>query len=99
MTTRQQVIGPEYQAFEALSVSTSSVGLTAGTILDRQFALITVEVGAVRFRLDGTAPTAAVGHVLEPGDKLTLDSNDQLASVRFIRRDGLDATLECSYGR
>lgn len=87
-----------YYAFETLTVSTVSVGLTAATFDQQEFALITVETAAVRFRLDGTAPTSTVGHVLSPGDTLELTSGEQLSMIRFIRRDGVDATLSCSYG-
>lgn len=89
-----------FDAFESLTVSTSSVGFTAGTVgSNRNKALVTVETAAVRFRLDGTAPTASVGLVLEDGDALILDSQPQLQNVRFIRRDGVDATLRCAFGR
>lgn len=37
-------------------------------------ALITVEASQLRYRDDGTAPTASVGHILAVGDVLTLDS-------------------------
>lgn len=87
-----------YVSFETLTVSTTSVGLTEATFGDQTFALITVETAAVRFRLDGTAPTATVGHVLEVGDILELSSEVQMKNVRFIRRDGIDSSLSCSYG-
>jgi len=90
---------PGYVAFESLTVAGTAVGLTAATYAENDVALITVDDAAVRFRLDGTAPTATVGHVLEPGDVLVLDSPDQLTKVRFIRRDGVSATLRVSYGR
>lgn len=94
----KQEFGPDFDAFESVTVSTNSTALTTATLNDAQFALITVETAAVRFRIDGTAPTASVGHVLEPGDILELDRNSQLAEIRFIRRDGVDATLRVSYG-
>lgn len=87
-----------YAAFETVTVSTVSKELTAATYDNQRFALITVESNAVRFRLDGTDPTSSVGHVLEAGDILTLDSLEQIQAVRFIRRDGADATLSVSYG-
>jgi hypothetical protein len=96
---RLQDIGPEFQASESITVSTTSVGLTAATAAQYPFALITVENAAVRFWLDGTAPTATVGHVLEAGDKLDLNSSDQVLSARFIRRDGVDGVIRVSYGK
>lgn len=87
-----------YSASESLTVSNTSVGLTEATFGNLTHAFITCEVAAVRFWLDGTAPTATVGHNLEVGDTLELESEPQLQNVRFIRRDGVDSTLRCSYG-
>ncbi len=90
----------KFSAFESLTVAASSVGLTAGTFSNRNRALITVAGAQVRFRLDGaaTAPTASVGHILEDGDVLELDSEHQLDNVRFIRTGGVSATLSCAFG-
>jgi len=93
---------PNYDAFEdpPLTISSTAVALTAATYTkERSYTLITVEDGAVRFRLDGTDPATDVGHTLEPGDVLKLDSFMQLKNARFVRRDGTDAVLSCSYGR
>ena len=87
-----------YDAFETVTISSSSVALTAATYLNQRFALITVETNPVRFRLDGTAPTATVGHILNAGDILELSSREQIVSARFIRKDAADATLSVSYG-
>ena len=94
----KELLGPDFDSNESITVSTSSVALTAATFGDAQHAFITVETAAIRFWLDGTAPTATVGHVLDIADKLELNSNTQLEDVRFIRRDGTDATLRVSYG-
>lgn len=90
----------KFSAFESLTVAGSSVGLTAGTFANRSLALLTVETAQIRFRFDGatTAPTASVGHILEPGDTLELDSEFQLDNIRFIRTGGTSATLRCTYG-
>ena len=85
--------------FESLTVSTSAVSITA-TIIDQHHddALITVETAAVRFRIDGTAPTATVGHILEVGDVLRLRGMGEISKFQAIRRDGNDATLRVSTG-
>ena len=89
--------GPGYDAFEQLAVSTTAVVLTAATYGDRNYALITCEDQVVRFRFDAN-PSATVGHALAVGEKLELTSNDQIKSIRFIRRDGADGELHVSYG-
>lgn len=90
--------GTHYSASESITVSTSSVGLTTATITGLNEAHITVETAAVRYWLDGSDPTAAVGHALAIGGILDLDSSESMENIRFIRRDGSDAVLRCSYG-
>ena len=84
--------------FESVTVSTVAIGITA-TLTDNQenIALVTCEGATVRFRLDGTAPTASVGHILEPGDALKLEGSE-LLNFLAIRKDGTDATLRVSVG-
>lgn len=89
-----------YDAFESITVSSTSVGFTAAFREGHTHALVTVEANAVRWRPDGAniAPTASVGHALEPNDTLELSHAWNLENIRFIRRDGVDATLRVSYG-
>lgn len=90
--------GTHYSAFESVTVDGSPVGLTAATIAGQNEALITVETAAVRFTLDGTTVTPVAGHELEVGDELDIDSSEAMELVSFVRRDGVDAMLRCSYG-
>ena len=93
------VRGP-FEAFETLTVGASpATGFTAATAAQAVGAIISVETAAVRVRLDGTDPTAAIGHILEPGDTLELHSAHELLNAKFIRRDGTSATLRCSFSR
>ena len=89
-----------YDAFESITVSTTSVALTANLRNTHTHAFITAETAPVRWRPDGaiTAPTATVGHLLDVGDVLELRVIDQLEQIRFIRRDGADGILMVSYG-
>ena len=91
-------------AFEALAVSTTAVAFTAATYAPTTgtpavMAKCSVETAAVRYRLDGTDPTATVGEVLEPGDELAVWGTMDIRSIRFIRRDGVDATLSTHFYR
>ncbi|KKK70706.1 hypothetical protein LCGC14_2921260, partial [marine sediment metagenome] len=92
-----QLIGPQFTASESITVSTVAVGLTAATFGTRTHAHITCETNPVRYWLDGTSPTATVGHRLEVGGVLDLDSSDQLANVSFFAV-GADGVLRASYG-
>ena len=90
---------PSYTGYEALAVSTASVGFTAATYGTAINARCSVETGAIRFRMDGTDPTATQGEVAEPGDILAFESPDEIQRVRFVRRDGWDATLRVHFGK
>lgn len=86
------------KGFESITVTGTAGGLTAATFSISTRALITVEGGTVRFRSDGTAPTALVGHLLFDGDILTLTSADDIQRIKFILRDsGTSATLRVTY--
>lgn len=61
--------------------------------------LITTETDKVRFRLDGTAPTAAIGHELAAGDSLEVAGFANLSNLRFIRSGAADATIRVTYYR
>lgn len=87
----------EYDDFESVTVSTLAVGLTESKAVGHDYALITNEVAAVRFRVDA-APTATSGHELGVGDILRLKDSVNLDRIQFISRDGGSATLRVSYG-
>lgn len=88
-----------YQQITSLSAST---GLTvplldaAGLNCEPVFALIIAETQGVRWRDDGTAPTASVGMPLSPGIPLQYDGD--LNKIRFIEQ-AASAKLNISYYR
>lgn len=61
-------------------------------------ATFSVEVDTVRYTLDGTAPTATLGHLLGLGDILTVVGRDNLKRLRFIRVT-TNATIRATYFR
>jgi len=87
-----------YQQITSLSSSSSltvpvndpSTGLTTKA----NFALITPEAQAVRWRDDGVAPTSTVGMPLAAG--VTLQYDGDLSKIRFIEQTG-GAKLNISY--
>jgi hypothetical protein len=62
-------------------------------------ALFTVETNPVRFRLDGTDPTAAEGHLLQAGDSIVVTGYSNLSKLRFIRQGAADGTVKATYYR
>lgn len=88
-----------YQQITSLS---SSTGLTLPTTdtngmrCTPAFALIIAETQGVRWRDDGTAPTASVGMPLAAGIPLQYDGD--LSKIRFIEQSA-SAKLNISYYR
>lgn len=78
-----------YQQITSLATSTALSVPTGATI-----AVISVEAAGVRYRDDGTAPTAAIGMPLLAGANFTYGGN--LASLRFIAISG-SPVLNVSY--
>lgn len=83
--------------FDQVSVSTTAVPLDivqaqSGRVRPNA-AHIQVETADIRYRLDGTAPTASVGTILEAGRELVLTSGDEVQQFSAISKDGGTATL------
>lgn len=90
-------------AHETIAVSSTAVGLTVATFSPAsgpgaQGALIAVEGGAVRFWVDGTDPTAAVGVPAAAGTTITLNGQNGLRGFRVIRQT-VDAIVSVVYLR
>lgn len=84
-------------AFESVTVSGTAGGLTSATFDSAVRATITIEDADIRFRLDGTAPTALIGHYAKPGDIIELESPDELQRFSAIRTGGTSAVLRVTY--
>ncbi len=95
----------EYDPFdgEALSVGASAVGVTSATAFPSgngaQGAVGDVQGSGIRFRIDGTAPTATVGYTADPGDTIYLESPNEVINFSAIRKDGVDATVHFTFYR
>jgi hypothetical protein len=83
--------------FEALTVTAAAaVGLTTAKVTNRQGCFITVEGGSVKYRFDGSNPTAVLGHTINVGGYLELINAKALQNLRFIAL-AANATLQVSY--
>lgn len=85
-----------YTDFDTLTISSTASGLTTQKIRNNDQAFITVETGQIRFRMDGQAPTTTNGHILNPGDSITLNNKEQLTQFQAITT-GSNATIQVSY--
>lgn len=92
--------------FEQLTVDNTSGGV--GFTLSRvdptgepqaTAAVCRLRTAEISFTYDGTAPTASVGQLLEPGDILTLTSHVRIAAFRGIRTGATSGQLDCVYSR
>src|SRR2546426_5109264 len=90
-------------AFEQITVAGASVGFTAATHTGAAgpaiLATVNVEGAQVRYRLDGTNPSATVGALLNDGDELIVWGTMDIDSAQFIRTGGVSATLNVHYAR
>ena len=94
---------------EAVTVATTSIGFTAGTITPTTAAagstrpahraVVTAETAQMRYRYDGTDPTASTGHLLDVGDVLVVEGIVNVQTIRFIRTGATSGTITCSYER
>jgi hypothetical protein len=90
-------------AFETLTVGAAAIGPTVATIypadgFEATYGLFSVETNTVRFRMDGTAPTASVGHPLAADQNLEVHGKENLRNLKFIQVSG-GATVSCTYMR
>lgn len=88
-------------AYEQKTVDSTAggVSLTAVTYSDATHATLRLETAQIRFRVDGGAPTTAVGTLLEIGETLELSGAATIAAFRAIRTGGSSGSLSVTYGR
>lgn len=106
------VIGGLYEpyAFETITVSSTAKSLTASVydiasvtsqlypVRQVQYVLITSETSELRYRIDGTAPTTTVGHVLPSGSSMVLLGYTTIINFKIIA-SGSDGTIQVTYER
>lgn len=92
--------------YETLTIADTAKGITATFLpssadycswFDSQTATCTLETAQVRYRVDGTAPTSAEGHLVNPGDIITLESCLEMFKFKAIRTGATSGVLKCTY--
>ena len=81
--------------FQQLTVSNISVALTVPA--NSLYAYLNLDTNPIRLRMDGTAPTAAIGFAMAAGDILFLSGSQLLTAFRAIRQGGADGVLNIHY--
>ena len=104
VTDKVNVIAGLYVAFafETITFADTAKGLTEASYknADDNFAkraLMTVESAQLRYRYDGVAPTALVGHVLNPGDTLILIGATNIKNFKAIRTGVTSSKVSATY--
>lgn len=80
--------------YQQLSVAGTATGLTVPE--NANTATIVVEDASVRFRSDGTSPTATVGVSLWQNQSFQIQSREILTAIEFISQSGT-AELNIEY--
>lgn len=70
------------------------VSLLNDSTTKRTSAYVSCEGGSVRWRADGSDPTAAVGIPLYAGERMSFDDAEELPYIRFTRIDQSDEATE-----
>jgi len=83
--------------YESLTVTDSAVGTTWASTKTAYKAFMTAETAEMRFRFDGTSPTASEGHLIDDGDTLELYGNANIVNFEAIRTGETSGVLKITY--
>ncbi len=102
---RQHVIGkliPFDHKSITIDATSGGVGLTSAKLNANpkpKQVIITVETARFRYTIDGTAPTASIGHLISPNASLVLEGFSQLNNFRGFRTTSTSAKIHVTYLR
>ncbi len=86
----------EAKGYQQLTVSSTAVAPTLPSGKQIQLMVITVETANVRWRDDGTDPTASVGMPIWL-NQTPFAFNGDISRIKFIRQGATDATVNITY--
>ena len=79
---------------EAITVSTTAIGVTAGKLLINQTGgfkkravkvFLTVETNSIRIMWHGGTPTSSTGHLLTSGSSITIEGEQNVNNLLMIQ--------------
>jgi hypothetical protein len=100
------VQSPIPDSYELVTVGAAAIPLTPARYRNRSAgdrprsakrALLTIETAPLRYTVDGTVPTATIGHLLPIGASLELLGYDAIAGFQAIRTTATSAELHVTY--
>jgi hypothetical protein len=88
-------------SFEQLTADATvgGIALTPSVFEKVKRAIITVGDAKIRYRFDGGAPTATIGHVCDVDKSIELSSIEEIINFRAIRTGTTSAVLSITYIR
>jgi hypothetical protein len=88
---------------ESVTVSTTAVSLAAATIgggttgkPEARYCFLSLATAAIRWRVDGIAPTDTVGHIMASASSLEIYGAANIKRFQAIRDDAADGILTVS---
>lgn len=99
MTTTRKVsrLVPASSGRERLTVDATAGGVSLTVPAGAIGATLRLETAQIRFTLDGSAPTSAVGRLLEVGEVIELESQDEINAFLAIRTGSNSGVLDVEY--
>ncbi len=83
---------------ERLTVDATVGGVSLTLATSGRYCNMRLETAQIRFTLDGsTAPTTAIGRLLEVGEMLTLESIEEIEAFAAIRTGAVSGVLDVEY--
>jgi hypothetical protein len=75
------------------ALSLVDVGFTQAEVDQADRARITVATQAIRYRYDGGAPTASLGHLAAADTSFVIEGNQNIQQLKLIRATGADGAV------
>ena len=92
--------------YESITVGATAVGLTSAIVtpdapsptpLEAYISVEDAGGAGMRYRIDGTSPTAAEGHLLQDEDSISIMGRGDLSRFRAIRAGAASVTIRVTY--
>ncbi len=107
MATKLNMIAGLYETFAyeqlvvngviRLTEATFTTTTNDGDVQVAKRAILTIENGQLRYRLDGGNPSTTQGHLLNPMDVLIVIGNQNMLNFRAIKKGSTNSEINASY--
>src|SRR3990167_2288471 len=98
LDNRLTIIGKHsFYDYESITIADTAIGLTASKLTTARrpiSILITFETAPIRWRADGTDPSATEGHLQNPTSSITIEGIHNIQNIKFIRQGATSGTAK-----